>query len=68
MPLRVSGMAHESILGGLHERVIHNRTVIYLAQLREKYYNYIVLSRAECFCLCMFVQDHNAMRLDSFFE
>ena len=45
--------------------VIHSRHAIYLAFSREKYYNYIVLSRAECFCLCMFVQDHNAMRLDS---
>ena len=42
--------------------LIHKLIVICLARKREKYYNYIVLSRAEFFCLCMFVQNYNAMQ------
>jgi hypothetical protein len=67
MPLRVPGMVHvsmffcgASILRVAMHDVIHKMSVTYLARQLKKYYNNIVLSRAECFCLCMFVQ--NMMR------
>ena len=45
----------------VYSAVIHILSTINLAEQVERYYNDRVLSRAELFCLCMFVQRGDAI-------
>ena len=48
----------------IYSAVIHILSTINLAEKVERYYNDTVLSRAEFFCLCMFVQRSDAIRAE----